>query len=88
LAWTIQFSTRATREIEKLDRSVQKQIRQFLRERIAPANNPRVFGHALTGELGDLWRYRVGDYRLICKIQDEIVTILVVRVGHRREIYR
>ena len=60
-----------------------------MRERIAPLDNPRVLGQALRGEeLGRYWKYRIGDYRLICDIQDETVLILVLRVGHRKEVYR
>jgi len=64
-------------------------IIRFLRERVAPLDDPRSIGEALKGpELGRFWKYRVGDYRLICHIQDQRVTILVVAVGHRRDIYR
>jgi mRNA interferase RelE/StbE len=59
-----------------------------LRDRLQPAENPRQLGKPLQGDKGGLWRYRVGDYRLICEIQDERITVLVLRVGHRKDVYR
>jgi mRNA interferase RelE/StbE len=57
-------------------------------ERVAPSDDPRAMGIALKGPLGDLWRYRVGDYRVICDIQDKVLTVLVLQIGNRREVYR
>ncbi len=57
-------------------------------ERVAPSDDPRELGMALKGSLGDLWRYRVGDFRILCDIQDRKVTILVLQIGNRREVYR
>lgn len=71
-----------------MDPPTRKRIRVFLEDRVASLSNPRDIGDPLKGELAGLWRYRVGDYRLICDIQDERVTVLVVRIGHRRQIYR
>jgi len=89
LAWTIEFTDTALRQLEKLDRSTARRIRNFLRQRIAPLQDARVLGKALHGErFGEFWRYRVGDYRLIARIEDVKITILVLRVGHRRDIYR
>jgi len=89
MAWKIEFSAQAARELDKLDPPQAKRILNFLRERLAPLENPRGIGQALRGsELGEFWKYRVGDYRLICKIEDDQVLILVLRIGHRREIYR
>jgi len=89
LAWTIEFTDTALRQLEKFDKSIARRIRKFLQERIAPAPNPRSIGEALHGErLGEFWKYRVGDYRLIARIEDTHLVILVVRIGHRREIYR
>ncbi len=59
-----------------------------MEERVAAHDNPRDLGAALSGRLAGHWRYRVGDYRIICKIEDETITILVIEIGHRREIYR
>ncbi len=89
MAWKIEFSAQAARELDKLDPPQAKRILNFLHERLAPLENPRSIGQALRGsELGEFWKYRVGDYRLICKIEDDQVLILVLRIGHRREIYR
>lgn len=89
MAWRIEFHPRAEKELSKLDREVARKIVRFLRERVAPLEDPRSLGEALKGpELGRFWKYRVGDYRLICHIQDQRVTILVVTVGHRRDVYR
>ncbi len=69
-------------------RAAQESIIRFLRERVRAADNPRQWGKPLHGDKGGLWRYRVGDYRLICDIQDERITVLVVRVGHGKDGYR
>jgi mRNA interferase RelE/StbE len=86
--WRIEFTRTAQKQIAKLDRPVQTSIQQFLRERILPSPDPRQFGKALQGEKRGLWRYRVGDYRLICDIQDERITILLLELGHRKDIHR
>jgi mRNA interferase RelE/StbE len=66
-----------------------RRLTRFLRERVAGLADPRSIGHALQGmQFGELWRYRVGDYRILCDIQDNRVVILVVQIGHRREVYR
>jgi len=89
LAWTIEFTETALRQLEKLDHQVAHRIRRFLAERISTLENPRSIGDALHGErFGEFWRYRVGDYRLITRIEDARIVILVLGVGRRREIYR
>jgi mRNA interferase RelE/StbE len=88
LAWTIEISRSAEKQINKLDRVAQESIVRFLRDRLKPADNSRQWGKPLHGDKKGLWRYRVGDYRLICDIQEEKITILVLRVGHRKEVYR
>jgi len=88
LAWRVEFDHRAKRELDKLDRPARERIARLLRERIATGEDPRRIGEALRGEKVTLWKYRIGDYRLICDIQDNRVTVLVLAVGHRREIYR
>lgn len=88
MAWTIEYTDTARKQLRKLDRPSAKRIVDFMDERIAPLDNPRSIGKSLKGPLGDLWRYRVGDFRLICDIQDDILSVLVVRVGNRREVYR
>lgn len=86
--WRIEITRTATRQITKLDRQAQESILKFLRERLSQADDPRQWGKALQGEKRGLWRYRVGDYRLICDIQDARITILVLELGHRKDIYR
>jgi len=89
LAWTIEFAETALRQVEKLDSAIRRRIIKFLRERLGKLDNPRSIGQALQGErLGEFWKYRVGDYRLIAKIEDDRLVILVLKVGHRREVYR
>jgi mRNA interferase RelE/StbE len=88
LAWLIRIAEIAQKDIRKLDRKVQSDIIRFLRERIELAVDPRQTGKALKGDFGELWRYRLGDYRIICDIQDLTVTILVLRVRHRKDVYR
>lgn len=86
--WTIEFNRTAEKQIRKLDRKAQETIVRFLRERVQPTGDPRQWGKPLRGEKRGLWRYRVGDYRLICDIQDEKITVLVLAVGHRKDVYR
>ena len=86
--WRIEITRTAEKQITKLSRDAQRSIQRFLRERLAPAGDPRQWGKPLHGEKRDLWRYRVGDYRLICEIQDEKVIVLVLEVGHRKDVYR
>jgi mRNA interferase RelE/StbE len=89
LAWLIEFEKEAEKELKKLDKQVARRIVKFLRQRVAALDNPRSIGEALTGStLGDYWKYRVGDYRIIADIQDDRVRVLVLRLGNRREIYR
>jgi mRNA interferase RelE/StbE len=89
MAWSIELDPRAKHELNRLDQQVARRISLFLFERITPLENPRSIGEALKGtELGDLWKYRVGDYRIIASIEDKLVRILVVRIGHRRDVYR
>jgi mRNA interferase RelE/StbE len=89
MAWKVEFSIEADRELSKLDKQHARRLLKFLRERVARLEDPRSIGKALQGSrLGEFWRYRVGDYRLICKIEDERLIVLVLRIGHRKEIYR
>ena len=88
MAWKIEFSDTAERQLARLDRQIAARIVNYLTTRVAPLPNPRSAGQALTGSFGDLWRYRVGDYRVICAIEDEVLRVLIVRIGHRREVYR
>jgi mRNA interferase RelE/StbE len=89
MAWRIEFERAAARELDKLSHEAARRILRFLRDRIAPLDDPRSVGEALRGDrFGDFWKYRVGDYRLIAHIDDSTVRVLVVRVGHRRDVYR
>jgi mRNA interferase RelE/StbE len=89
LAWTIEFDPAAAKELVRLDKTVALRITRFLSERVATLDNPRDIGGALRGSaLGEFWKYRVGDYRLICRIEDARITVVVLRVGNRREVYR
>ena len=89
LIWKIEFDEAAKKDMAKLDKQVSKRIIRFLRERIAVSDDPRNIGQALKGsKLGNFWRYRVGDYRIVCDIQDGSLRILVVKVGNRGNVYR
>ncbi|HEX8048087.1 type II toxin-antitoxin system RelE/ParE family toxin [Rhizobium sp.] len=89
MAWKIEFQRPAERELEKLGHEAACRIVKFLHERVAKLDNPRSIGEALKGsDLGDFWKYRVGDYRVIAHIEDNAIRILIVRVGNRREVYR
>jgi mRNA interferase RelE/StbE len=88
LAWTIEYAETAIKQLRKLDKPVALRIVEFMDERIAVSNDPRGLGKALTGPLGDLWCYRVGDYRILCDIQDGTLVVLVLQIGNRREVYR
>ena len=89
MAWRIEIDETAAKELAKLDRQVARRITAFLRERVAVLDDPRSIGEALKGaSLGEFWKYRVGDYRIIANIEDGALRILVVRVGNRREVYR
>lgn len=86
--WKIEVAAEAKRDLEKLDPQVMRRIERFLYERVARLDNPRSIGQALQGEkFGELWRYRIGDWRIICQIQDAKLVVLALRVGHRREVY-
>lgn len=88
MVWTIEFLPEAAKELRKLDRQVAARIIATLEERIAPLDDPRTVGSALMGDHAGLWRWRIGDYRVVARIEDARVTVLVVRVAHRREVYR
>jgi mRNA interferase RelE/StbE len=86
--WTIEFDPRAQRELDALDQLIARRVSKFLYERVAALENPRQIAQHLHGTLSDLWKYRGGDYRIICSFEDERLVVLVLRVGHRREIYK
>lgn len=89
MAYEIEFDPEAVKDLRKLDRSIQARLLGFLRQRVAPLENPRDLGEALTGAtLGSYWKYQVGDWRIICDIQDRRLIVRVLRLGDRRDIYR
>ncbi len=89
MAWTISYTATARKQLRSLDRQIARRIVDFMDERIAGQADPRSTGHALTGPLlGAYWRYRVGDFRIICDIQDGALCVLVIEIGDRKEIYR
>jgi len=87
LAWTIEYDPRALRDLKKLDRPIQREILDYMDERVATANDPRDFGKPLRSSKFGLWRYRVRDYRIICELQEKRLVVLVVAVRHRSTIY-
>ena len=89
MAWAVEFDPDAIKDLKKLDKQVQARILEFLRERLAPLNNPRELGEAPAGsKLGNYWKYCVGDWRIICDSQDKRIVVRVLRVGNRREVCR
>lgn len=85
--WRVEFTADAARDLRRLDTQVARDILAYVRTRLTTADDPRRFGKALRGEKQGLWRYRIGDYRLICLIEDRVLTILVLRAAHRKEVY-
>ena len=89
MAWLVEFDPDAVKDLKKLDKQIQARSFDFLRERLARLDNPRELGEALAGsKLGNYWKYRVGDWRIICDLQDQRIVVRVLRVGNRREVYR
>lgn len=88
MAWSVKFDPRAVKELRAFDQVTAKRILKFARTRLADSSDPRTLGTALKGDRAGLWRWRVGDYRLIGEIRDRELVILVIAIGHRREIYR
>ena len=89
MVWAIEFDEAAKKELAKLDRQVANRLLDFLKQRVISLKDPRSVGQALKGsKLGEFWKYRVGDFRIIANIQDQKMIILILRVGNRREIYR
>lgn len=89
MGFEIEFDPGAVKDLKRLDRPIQLRLIGFLKERVAELDNPREIGEALSGDkLGSYWKYRVGDWRIICDIQDRRIVVRVLRVGNRREVYR
>jgi mRNA interferase RelE/StbE len=89
MAWKVELSSLAQKNLDQLDPQIARRILAFLKERVASLDDARSIGEALKGSrLGDLWKYRVGDYRIICNIEDGGMLVLVVKIGNWREVYR
>lgn len=89
MAWKVELDPATERDLDRLDPQVARRILEFLNERVARLDNPRSIGSALQGpKFGEFWKYRVGDWRVICKIEDEYLTVLVLRIRHRNTAYR
>ena len=93
MAWKIEFDAGALKDLHALDQQVARRITRFLRERLAQMDDPRGLGAPLRSPTsgpgsGPLWRYRVGDWRIVVRIEDDVLRVLVLRVAHRREVYR
>jgi len=88
MAWRIEYTSVAVKNLSNLDPQAAKRILRFIDERILPSSDPRSLGEALHGVLGDLWKYRVGSHRIIARIEDRRLVILILRIGARRDVYR
>ena len=88
MVWQVRLDKDAEKQLKRLDPQDQRRLIKFLRERIASSASPRLLGEALKGPLRTLWKYRVGDFRLICDLQDEKFVVLVIKIGNRKDVYR
>lgn len=88
MAWTIEYAESTQKDIRKLNPAERRRIRDFLEGKVAALDDPRSIGKALSGNLSGLWRYRVGDYRVIVSIEDERLCVLALKIGHRKSVYR
>ncbi len=88
MVWTIEYTETSRKQLKKLDKQIAKRILDYMDARVSGSKNPRSSGKVLVGSLGGLWRYRVGDYRIICDIQDNALRVLVVKIGNRGDVYR
>jgi mRNA interferase RelE/StbE len=88
MAWSVEISPTALKQLNKLDKSVSRRILRFLHDRVEKLDDPRTIGGKLQGTLNEFWKYRVGDYRIICSLENDRLVVLVLRVGHRREVYK
>lgn len=88
MAWTIKYSEIAAKQMQKLDKSISKKIDAYLTTRVISLNHPTMIGKPLLYDQSGLWRYRIENYRIICEIQETELIVLVLRLGHRKEIYK
>ena len=87
MSWDYSFSDKALKQLRKLGHEPSRRIVSFLKSRVAGDEDPRRFGKELKGDLGEFWRYRVDDFRILCRIEDGKMVVLVVKVGHRSDVY-
>lgn len=87
MLWKINFSEKADKQLLSLDKPIRERIRKFVKD-LAKLPNPRFCGEPLTGNLSNFWKYRIGDYRLVCKIHDDELLVMVVKIGHRSNVYK
>jgi len=86
MTWKIELSDTAARQVRRMDKAPQRRVLDYLQKRLATADDPHAFGKPLTGNHGGLWRYRVGDWRIVCSIEKP--RIIILRIAHRREVYK
>ena len=87
MSYSVETTARFDKEFRKLDRYTQKMVRSWIEKNLISCDDPRVHGKGLSADLIGKWRYRIGDYRLICLIEDDLLVILALTIGHRSEIY-
>lgn len=87
MIWKIEFDADVEKDLRKLGHTAQKRILTYLKDKLMHVNDPRTLGKPLSGDLSGLWRYRVGDYRILAQIEDETLIIFVIHVGHRKNVY-
>lgn len=87
MAWRVEIQEQALADLRRLDPEVRRRILKYFRERLEGSENPRQLGKPLVGDRVGLWRYRIGDYRAICHLEDQVLTILIIAVGHRKNVY-
>ena len=88
MKYRVEYTNAAVKQFKKMDRQIAALILSYIEKNLVDCENPRMHGKALQGNLSDKWRYRVGDYRILAKIEDDTVVIIVVEVGHRKDIYK
>lgn len=88
MIYKVKFSNTAKKQLLKLDKQISKRITQWLRDRVDNCENPRLWGEVLVGEFTELWKYRIGSFRLVCEIRDHELIVLVLELGNRKEIYK
>lgn len=88
MAWIVSINNIAEKQLQKLDKAVQKRILDYLDDRIDGCKDPRHFGEPLKGNKSGYWRFRIGDYRVICELQEHVLVVLALNIGHRKDIYR